>query len=69
MNAILEDVLQAVGPTELYERTLTRQKAGYRRHILSKWCELRDRLERHRNVEHLLKFKRYFLIAQTISQK
>ena len=58
MNAVLEDILQSVGPPELYERTLTRQKACYRRHILSKWCVRRDRRERLRNQEHLLKYKK-----------
>jgi hypothetical protein len=69
MNAVLEDVLQAVGPPELYESILTRQKASYRRHILSKCCVQRDRLEHHRDVDRLLKYKKHFLIAQTISQK
>jgi hypothetical protein len=69
MNAILEDVLQAVSLPELYERTLTWQKTGYRLHILSKRCVHRDRPEHLRDVEHLLKYKKHFSIAQTISQK
>jgi hypothetical protein len=66
VNAVLENVLQSVGPPELYERTLTRQKACYRPHILSKWCVRRDRQERLINEEHLLKYKNMFLIAQSL---